>query len=160
MKKALFVLSLAVFAILSFSCKKNAPQSPLGDNYSTDTRGGGGSAGSALQPCPIKSKRNNGQGTCGGDGQIRIRFSNNPTYDPILDSVYYVGNPDYAPRLDSIYYLGVKETGLTFAEGDTSNLAQKNYISYCFYGHNIPPDHKLTYYFSYPLSSQVCILPE
>src|SRR5437763_1211653 len=44
------------------------------------------------QPCPISFKRNNGNGTCGASGQIRVSFHDNPVAPPTLDSIYYNGS--------------------------------------------------------------------
>ncbi len=108
-------------------------------------------------------KRNNGgnfpqgQGTCGGDAEIRL---------------YVRSCPSNPPRLDSIYYEGKKLQGLQFGHGnirdgypDASNCGKPNsYLSYCVYGSNIPPAKKLTFYFTYTFSNGTtntkCEVPE
>ena len=96
-------------------------------------------------PCPFKFKRNNGQGTCGGDGQIRV----------------YWNTCGEAPRLDSIYYQGAKITGRTYGAPDQDECSKKGYTSYCIYGGNIPPAKKLTLYFTYRDGTRtVCELDE
>ena len=108
--------------------------------------------------CPtiFDIKRNNGgnmpqgQGTCGGDAQIRL---------------YVRSCPTNAPRLDSIYYEGKKITGITFGAADVANCDKPNsYLSYCVFGNNIPPAKKLTFFFTYVFpngtTNTVCDVPE
>lgn len=96
------------------------------------------------QPCPISFKRNNGNGTCGQEGQIRLSFKLRPEESPILDSIYYEGS---------------KITGRTYALPDATPWLQKGYISYCVLGGNLPPAKKLVLYFSYA-NHQVCTVNE
>jgi hypothetical protein len=117
----------------------------------------------ATCPTIFDIKRNNGgnfpqgPGTCGGDAQIRVYFTDCPS------------NP---PRLDSIYYEGKKLEGLQFGHEnirdgypDASNCAKPHsYLSYCVYGSNIPPAKKLTFYFTYTFTNgqvpKECEVPE
>ena len=95
--------------------------------------------------CP-KFKRNNGQGTCGGDAQIRV---------------YWNDCSDEAPTLDAIYYQGNKLTGLTYGSPDQAECSKKGYTSYCIYGGNIPPAKKLTLHFTYSDGTKtICDVPE
>ncbi len=110
------------------------------------TRDTGGSAdGSCLTyPSPSLFKRNNGQGTCGGDAQIRLYFNERPTVVPTLMAIYYNGEQ----------VAGV----LVPIEGDISTFDKKGYVSYCISGTNIPPAHKLTLQFHFANSCQEDIL--
>ncbi len=93
--------------------------------------------------CPtiFDIKRNNGgnfpqgQGTCGGDAEIRLYVKACPTVPPILDSIYYEGK---------------KIEGITFGKANTENCSKPNsYLSYCVFGSNIPPAKKLTFFFTF-----------
>lgn len=96
-------------------------------------------------PCPI-FKRNNGQGTCGGDAQIRV---------------YWADCSDEAPILTAIYYEGKKLEGNTYGTPDQEECRKKGYTSYCIYGNNIPPAKKLTLHFTYSDGAKtVCEVPE
>ena len=98
------------------------------------------------QPSPTSFKRNNGQGTCGGDAQIRLYFNERPTVIPSIMAIYYEGGP--------------VEGILLPIEGDISTFDKKGYVSYCITGSNIPPAHKLTIQFHYANSCQEDILVE
>jgi hypothetical protein len=111
-----------------------------------------------IADCPMMFdiKRNNGgslpqgPGTCSGDAQIKI---------------YFTDCPAVLPRLDSLYYEGKKIAGLTFSATDGSNCTKNNaYLSICVYGNNIPAAKKLTFYFTYTFpTGQVpkeCEVPE
>ena len=106
----------------------------------TRDAGGTGDGITPAQPCPVSIKRNNGQGTCGGDAQVRLSFNQ---------------LPDFAPTLVAIWYNGEKINYITTpVTGDASNLLQKGYISYCLEGGNIPPAHKLVFQFHYANAPQ------
>lgn len=97
------------------------------------------------QPCGTFFKRNNGDGTCGGDAEIRLSFSQ---------------QPDYAPTLVAIWYDGQQANDVILpVEGDMSSL-DKGYISYCLQGSNIPAAKKLTLQFHYESGQDDCVLSE
>jgi len=93
--------------------------------------------------CPSFFKRNNGNGTCGSQSEIRLYF-------PIC-----TGN---APLIDSVYANNVKAR-LTIFSPDASKCAVKGYVSYCFNG-NIPTVSALTLFFNYGNHSTSCLVPE
>ena len=53
------------------------------------TAGGSGDGICIPQPNPVSFKRNNGEGTCGSNGQIRLSFNQNPTSAPDLIGLFY-----------------------------------------------------------------------
>ena len=109
---------------------------------------GGSSSGSPIpEPCPTGLKRNNGDGTCGGSGQIRLSFGQSPTYAPTLIHLWY---DDGTPVTNIILPV----------DGDITDLASKGYISYCLQGGNIPPSKKIVAQFYYPNTNQYCGLNE
>ena len=120
-----------------------------GAGGSSDGSGDGSGNGGTVppQPCPTAVKRNNGQGTCGGDAQVRLSFGQ---------------LPDFAPTLVAIWDGDQQITGVMLpVEGDVSDLAKKGYISYCLSGSNILPAHKLIFEFHYANSTQEdCMVAE
>ena len=147
MKSALKISSIKklLFAVFLFSICffTNNTFAQRGAGGSSDGSGdGSGTQGQTVppQPCPTGVKRNNGQGTCGGDAQVRLSFNQ---------------LPDFAPTLVAIWDGDEQITGVMLpVEGDVSNLAKKGYISYCLSGSNIPPAHKLIFQFHYANSTQ------
>lgn len=135
MKNILVLVSLVLFTCL-FSTKTFAQR-----------EAGGTSAGSGThQPCPDYFKRNNGNGTCGGDAQIRVYFSQQVTSAPVLTAVWYQGE---------------QITGIALpVYGDMSELSKKGYISYCIEGRNIPPAIKITLQFQYQNGQEDCLVSE
>lgn len=111
-------------------------------------RDAGGSADgttAAPQPCPTAFARNNGDGTCGGQSEIRLYFTQAPVYAPTLENIYYNG--------ESLLTNGFP------VNGNIADLAVKGYISYCLATTNIPPAIKLTVVFRYINSTQEnCVL--
>ncbi len=140
MKKLLFT-SIMLISICLTSIKTFAQPAP------GNSGGGIGGGGAAVQPCPVSFKRNNGNGTCGGDAQIRLSFNQ---------------LPQFAPELVLVSYDGAEITTIIMpVEGDVSNLASKGYVSYCLNGANIPPAKKLVLHFRYAGSNQDdCVLAE
>lgn len=134
--KNIFPFALMLFATFILSSK----------SFSQDA-GGSASGYANSQPCPVSFKRNNGNGTCGGDAQIRLNFNE---------------APQFAPTLVAVYYNGAAVTGIILPiEGDLSNFAAKGYISYCLSGSNIPPAKKLVLHFRYPGTGQSdCVIAE
>lgn len=142
MKKSNYIILVLILFLNLFSSPIFAQTAPGGS-------GDGGSIGSgntSPQPCPVSFKRNDGNGTCGGDAQIRLNFNQ---------------LPQFAPTLVSIWYDGEEITNIiTPIEGDASTLS-KGYVSYCLSGANIPPAKKLVLHFRYPDTDQDdCVIAE
>lgn len=97
------------------------------------------------QHCPDYFKRNNGNGTCGSEAEIRMYFST---------------CPGSAPIIDSIHANGVK-ANVTVAAPDNSKCANKGYISYCVSG-DLPPASSLIVFFNFGelTGADSCIVPE
>lgn len=89
-----------------------------------------------IEPKPVSFKRNNGQGTCGGDGQIRLKFHQNPSEAPVLIALMH---EDGSP----ITHISLP------VKGDATDLNKKGYVSYCMLGGNINPAKKLIAVFHY-----------
>jgi len=101
----------------------------------------------SFSQCPNFFKRNNGNGTCGAQSEIRMYF---PTC---------VSNP---PVIDSIYVNNVK-ADLAINAPDGSKCAGKGYVSYCFSG-NLPTASSLHIFFTTTVSGTEthisCFVPE
>src|SRR5436853_5441862 len=83
--------------------------------------------------CPSFFRRNNGNGTCGGQSsEMRLYFPTCPV-TPL--------------SMDSIYINGVK-ANVTIGSPDASNCSKSGYVSYCFTG-NLPPANSLQVFFTY-----------
>ncbi len=95
--------------------------------------------------CPDYFKRNNGNGTCGSEAEIRM---------------YFAVCPASAPAIDSIHANGVK-ANVTVGAPDDSKCASKGYISYCVSG-DLPPAGTLVVFFDFGEFSagDSCIVPE
>ena len=86
----------------------------------------------AQNVCPSSFKRNNGNGTCGSLGELRLYF-------PLA--------PENYPIIDSVLIEGVKSCA-TFNSPNGSHLGGNNgYISYCVSSGNMPPANVWTIYF-------------
>ena len=94
-------------------------------------RDAGGSADGLTppQPCPTSFVRNNGDGTCGGQSQIRLYYTTPPTIAPTLQTILYNG--------ESILNSGP-------ITGDLANYSTNGYVTFCLPANNIPPAIKLT----------------
>jgi hypothetical protein len=92
-----------------------------------------------LQPAPLSFKRNNGDGTCGGEGEIRVVF-------PYM--------PDYLPTIDQVRAFERDVQGIVIEGGAGSEFQQKGYISYCIKSANILPACKLWIRFHYEVTGQ------
>ncbi|MDE3182644.1 MAG: T9SS type A sorting domain-containing protein [Bacteroidota bacterium] len=95
--------------------------------------------------CPDYFKRNNGNGTCGSEAEIRMYFAACPTTAPIIDSI----------RANGVI------ANVTVSAPDGSNCASKGYISYCISG-DLPPAGTLTVFFDFGefTGKDSCIVPE
>ena len=95
--------------------------------------------------CPDYFKRNNGNGTCGSEAEIRM---------------YFAVCPASAPAIDSIHANGVK-ANVTVGAPDDSKCASKGYISYCVSG-DLPPAGSLVVFFDFGefTGKDSCIVPE
>ena len=132
MKKKLFPIAVFVL-IISFFSSNSFAQSAPGDS------GGGGVDGEVpSQPSPLSFKRNNGNGTCGGEAQIRVAFDLKPDYFPVIEEIKYEGHT----------------IPVVVGDIDASQLAKKGYVSYCILSGNIPPAGKLAIKFHYLGSNQ------
>ena len=119
----------------------------LTNNSFAQRESGGSADGSTVppQPCPVNFVRNNGDGTCGGQSQIRLYFSQVPSYAPTLENILYNGEP----LLTNAFPINA----------NISELATKGYLSYCLPTSNIPPAIKLTIVLRYRNSIQDdCVL--
>jgi hypothetical protein len=88
--------------------------------------------------CPSFFRRNNGNGTCSMESQIKM---------------YYTTCPSTLLTMDSIYVSGIK-ADLTIGAPDASKCAKNGYVSYCFNG-NLPPASSLKVFFTYEGSGGV-----
>ena len=137
MKKQIITFCIIAVSALIFSNKSFS--------QTRDAGGSGDGTSTPPQPCPTAFTRNNGDGTCGGDAQVRLYFNQAPSLAPMLQDIIYNG----ASLL----------TNPTPIFGDIADLATKGYISYCLPTSNVPPAVKLTVIFKYPNSTQEeCIL--
>ena len=90
----------------------------------------------AQNTCPASFKRNNGNGTCGSLGELRLNYA------PVW--------PSSIPFIDSVYTTGTK-CAVTFGIPDASKCNNNNsYISYCVTSGNMPPANVWTIYFRNP----------
>lgn len=127
---------LAIFLLTGF----------FSNNLFAQRDAGGSSDGSgAIQPCATSFVRNNGNGTCDGQAQIRLYFTQAPIYAPTLENIIYNGEP-------------LLTNGMPIT-GNISDLATLGYVSYCLPTSNIPAAVKLTLVLKYNSSAQEdCIL--
>src|SRR5438105_4901763 len=91
------------------------------------------------QPSPTSFKRNNGDGTCGGQAEIRVSF----------DLV-----PEWFPAIEEIRSDATAVTGIVINNIDASQLAKKGYVSYCISTANVIPAGKLWIKFHYLQTNQ------
>jgi len=95
--------------------------------------------------CPDYFKRNNGNGTCGSEAEIRMYFATCPATAPIIDSI----------RANGVI------ANVTVSAPDGSKCASKGYISYCVSG-DLPPAGSLTVFFDFGefTGKDSCVVPE
>ena len=96
--------------------------------------------------CPYTFKRNNGNGTCGKQSEIRMYFSTCPSKVPMIDSVYANG----------------VNTNVSASTPDTTGCAKNGYISYCFDG-DLPTASSLQVFFDFdPMEpgNTICNVPD
>jgi hypothetical protein len=82
--------------------------------------------------CPTYFTRNNGNGTCGAEAQIKMYFSSCPVAAPSIDSVYING----------------QKGNIAFFPPDASKCSKQGYVSYCFSG-DLPPVSNIKVYFNF-----------
>jgi len=82
--------------------------------------------------CPSYFTRNNGNGTCGAEAQIKMYFPSCPVTAPSIDSVYLNG----------------QKANIAFFAPDDSKCANQGYVSYCFSG-DLPPASSIKVYFNF-----------
>lgn len=140
MKKHLFFAAVFILFTSLFSSVSFAQTDPGG--YSDGGPGPDGEPKS--QPSPVYFKRNNGNGTCGHEGQLRVFFNLNPDYLPTILDIWYEGKI-IPVHIDPI---------------DPTELSKKGYVSYCISNKNIPPACKLWIRFNYYQSNQTFWLME
>jgi hypothetical protein len=131
MKKKLIPILVFVLFI-SFSSHGFAQAAP------GDSGNGGADGVGSTQPSPVSFKRNNGNGTCGGEAQIRVAFDLKPDYLPVMEEIKYEGCT----------------LPVVFGDIDASQLAKKGYVSYCILSGNIPPAGKIAIKFHYYQTNQ------
>jgi hypothetical protein len=132
MKKRFFPIAVFVLFISLFSSNTFAQPAP------GDSGDGGPDGVGSTQPSPVSFKRNNGNGTCGGEAQIRVAFNLLPDYLPVMEEIKYEG----------------RTIPVVFGDIDASQLVKKGYVSYCILSGNIPPAIKLAIKFHYLGSNQ------
>ena len=125
---------LLTFAVLILSLCITSTSFAQDDSGGSAGSGGGTADGGgttvATQPNAIHFTRNNGDGTCGGQAQIRMYYTTAPTAAPVLNQIWYNGAPLYS--------------NFTAVTGDISSYATTGYVSFCLPTSNIPPAIKLT----------------
>jgi len=139
MKKTSFPIVVFVLFISLFSSGTFAQADPGG----SATGGPDGEVSS--QPSPVSFKRNNGNGTCGGQAEIRVAFN-------LI--------PDFMPTIEEIRSGQRSVEGVVIDNIDASDLAKKGYVSYCISSTNILPAVKLWIKFHYVQTNQTFWLAE
>ncbi|HUS03175.1 MAG TPA: hypothetical protein VMY77_15660 [Chitinophagaceae bacterium] len=122
----LIVLSFLVISNITFAQEDSGGYA--GGGGGTPPEGSGTTV--TPQPTPFHFTRNNGDGTCGGQAQIRMYYTTAPTTAPVLTQIYYNGGPLF--------------TNFSPVTGDLSTYATTGYVSFCLQQSNIPPAIKLT----------------
>lgn len=131
MKKKLVSLTVIVLSICFLSTSSFAQPAPGDDGSGTPPPDGGGTTVTVpVQPLGYHFTRNNGDGTCGGQAQIRLYYTTAPTVAPVLTQIIYNGSPLY--------------TNFLPVTGNIADYASKGYVSFCLSTSNIPPAIKLT----------------
>ncbi|MDQ6757983.1 MAG: hypothetical protein M3004_13735 [Bacteroidota bacterium] len=139
MKKMIFSMAVLLSACV-FSTKTFAQAVPGGSADGGGVIDGGGTTSTTPQPLGVHFMRNNGDGTCGGNAQIRLYYNTAPTIAPTLDNIIYNGSPliaNFVPK------------GSILAD-----LTTKGYLSFCMPVSNIPPAIKLTLEYHYQGTTQ------
>lgn len=141
MKKTVHTFAF-LFSLCLFSLTSIAQDIPGGSGDGSGTTPDGSGA-NASQPSAKHFTRNNGDGTCGGQAQIRMFYTTAPTASPWLTQIYYQDAPLYSD--------------FTSVQGDISKYASTGYVSFCLPTSNIPPAIKLTLTYSPSPSQEVSI---
>jgi hypothetical protein len=104
-------------------------------------------SGFSQNNCATSFKVNNGNGTCGALGQLRLTFSGNCPQEQ-----------EEAPQIDSVYTNGIK-SNVAFSKPDISKCGGNNgYISYCITSGNVPPANTWKIYFHKEGNSFSCVV--
>lgn len=130
MKRKLLTFALLGLSFCTVSTSTFAQDDSGGSAGSGGTVVDGGGTTATTQPNAIHFTRNNGDGTCGGQAQIRMFYTTAPTAAPVLNQIWYNGATLYS--------------NFTAVTGDISNYATTGYVSFCLPTSNIPPAIKLT----------------
>lgn len=141
MKKRSFSIAAFVLFISLFSSAAFAQDDSGGSSGGSD---GGPDGHPISQPSPVSFKRNNGNGTCGGQAEIRVAFNLIPDYSPTMQEIMYEG----------------RRIPVNIHPVDPSLLIKKGYVSYCVSNTNVPPAKKLAIKFTYIGSNQTFWLME
>ena len=142
MKKRLLTFAALILSICIGATNTYAQDDSGGAAGSTGPIVSGGTTATTAtaQPLAVHFTRNNGDGTCGGQAQIRFYYTVAPTVAPVLTQIYYQDQPLY--------------TNLLPVTGNITGFASKGYISFCLPTANIPPALKLTLTYNPGGSSQ------
>lgn len=92
-----------------------------------------------VPPAPVSLKRNNGNGTCKGEAELRVAFDSIPRIVPVMDEIRYEGHT----------------LPVVFGSIDGSQLAKKKYVSYCILSGNLPPAGKISVKLRYVQTNQI-----
>ncbi|MDB5223470.1 MAG: hypothetical protein JWN83_2137 [Chitinophagaceae bacterium] len=132
MKKKLLTSGILFISLCFFSLNIFAQGAPGDSGGGDDPTGGSDGGGTivAAQPLGVHFTRNNGDGTCGGQAQIRLYYTTAPTVAPVLTQIYYQDQPLYSNLLP--------------ITGNIADFASKGYVSFCLPTSNIPAAIKLT----------------
>lgn len=129
MKKRLQSFAIITLSLFTFSAASFGQIAPGGSGSGTPPPVDGGGTTVASQPLPTSFTRNNGDGTCGMEAQIRLYYTTAPTASPVLQNIWYNGAPLYS--------------NFQPVTGNIADYATKGYVSFCLPTSNIPPAIKL-----------------
>jgi hypothetical protein len=148
MKTKLLTVFVVVFVLcLSQSNKSFAQRDAGGTATGTGSGSVSGQIDCITQPPPISFKRNNGQGTCGNDAEIRLSYNQHPTTPPVLIGLTYTDGT----QVENLFLP---------VNGNDAELDKKGYISYCLTGVNINPAKKLVAIFHYDGACEDVVITE
>lgn len=142
MKKRLLTFAVLILSLCITSTSFAQDDSGGSAGTGGGTPDGGGTTVTA-QPTGVHFTRNNGDGTCGGQAQIRMYYATAPTVAPVLNQIWYNGATLYSNFVP--------------VTGDISNYATTGYVSFCLTTSNIPPAIKLSLDYSASATQSVTI---